>query len=180
MDSEGQAKVIDRLVSGEFGEDGVKIAQELQKVWVLNEERYYPEVGDNQIVRDIMNSGSESARDILSAIEDISGNHGKVGDKFVNTFVQLPTEGKNEIIDLLASGQFGEDGKQIAEALSSQMIDPNDFEPGSPGATDNDFSWNHETMNEIKELMLDSDEAEGIMALTQQQYDEYYPYSTPT
>jgi hypothetical protein len=175
MDSEGQAEAIERLASGQFGEDGVKIAQELQKVWIPNEERYYPEIGDNEIIRDIMNSGSESARDILWAIEDISWNHRKDGDQFINTFVQLSTEGKNEVIDLLASGQFGEDGKQIAEALSSQMIDPNDFEPGARWATDNDFSWNQETMNEIKELMLNSDEAEEILSLVEQRYEEDNP-----
>jgi hypothetical protein len=86
-------------------------------------------------------------------MEPFGPGNTNVGEQFVDIYLELSVpEGRMEIIDLLSSGEFGEDGKKIAELL-----------PNMTGVNGEEF-WNQETYFEIRDILVESEDAEGIIA----------------
>jgi hypothetical protein len=161
----GKREIIDLLASGELGEDGKKIAELLPKMTGVDGQDFWGPDAYNQI-RDIMVE-SEDAEGIIAAIESISNSepsngeppeepfgpgHANIGEQFADIYNDLLPSERREIIDLLASGELGEDGKKIAELL-----------PKMTGVDGQDF-WGPDAYNQIRDIMVESEDAEEIIA----------------
>jgi hypothetical protein len=189
LTSEGPAEVIEMLESGEFGDAGKEIAKLLPNIWDIDGDMWNFNNDVKAEIKAIMAENPGLAEELLTAIEPIyeehqerpvappvdgaaptnysqttPGNRGSIepsvpgdtniGEQFVDLYrndLTIP-EGRMEIIDVLASGEFGDDGKKIAELL-----------PNMIGVNGEEF-WGEEAYLEIKEIMLESEEAEEILA----------------
>lgn len=135
--STGGDTPVDASQTGTSGTDNMELAETLE-----------PVVIDLYEILEILYGLSNSEQP-----EEPSGPS-NIGEQFVDIYsneLSVP-EGRMEIIDLLASGEFGEDGKKIAELL-----------PNMTGVNGEEF-WNEDAYLEIKEIMLESGEAEEIVA----------------
>jgi hypothetical protein len=177
MDAQGQDEVIDMLSSGDFGEDGVKIAKELQGMLDNFGDGYFPSAS-NSTINQIM-ADSDEASAMINAVESIYDEHKNLGGELISSFTDIfvseDSEKQAEVIDVLSSGQFGEDGKKIAELI------PNLITSGSPPGPDDEIivfdeegniieqlspgynlEYDEEVYNEIMAIMSQSGEAEEI------------------
>jgi hypothetical protein len=99
----------------------------------------------------------------LRSSETGAGNSGQSAeDKFVSVYYNLDDEGQAEVVELLASGEFGEFGVQIAELLPSMHIRSGDQDHRYSGVE-----------YQVKGLLEDSGVAEEILSAIEPIIEEH-------
>jgi hypothetical protein len=177
MDAQGQAEVIDMLSSGDFGEDGVKIAKELQGMLDNFDGGYFPSASASSSTINQIMADSDEASAMINAVESIYDENRNLGGELISSFTDIfvseDSEKQAEVIDVLSSGQFGEDGKKIAELIPNLITSfgPPDDEIMSFDEEGNrielgsyPIKYDEDVYNEIMAIMYQSGEAEEINA----------------
>jgi hypothetical protein len=159
----GSDTSVDASQIGTDGSDDTELAEKLDRVVAILMEIIpaLHETGNPELVE-----FAEKFEQVVTELRETISPHGNggpleepfsskpsnIGAQFANIYIELDPSEKREIIDVLASGELGEDGKKIAELL-----------PSMTGVDGQDF-WNPRVYNEIRDVMVESDDAEEIIA----------------
>jgi hypothetical protein len=186
MDLEGQAELIETLGSGEFGEVGVQIAEALPNAIDIDNglpaaDEIKKLMADEDIAEEILAAALPIIQehtlyspDMVSeaneyeVVNEEDGGEPPVRtpeDNFIIGFGEMNSEGRDEVIEVLRSGEFGEDGKKIAELLTLKedlyQMYQNEHTVGGQMDLQSQMS---DIDSEIKEILVDSGNNEDILA----------------